>query len=79
MGTQSALPDGISPREAHGHSLRKTPEVIVSPIVMGMISKESKALSATRVFKSVYHRFFSSHNFLQCVDSFWRDRMDHSR
>jgi hypothetical protein len=31
------------------------------------------------VFKSVYHRFFSSQNFLQCVEIFWRDRMDHSR
>ena len=31
-------------REAHGHSSRETPEVIVSPSVMDMISKESKGL-----------------------------------
>ena len=56
--TQLTLSDGIFMREAHGHPLRKTPEGIVFPIVIGMISKEPKALSATRVFNSVYHRFF---------------------
>ena len=78
--TQSTQSDGVLTCEAHRHSLRKTPEASVFPIVMGVISKESKALSATGVFKSVYHCSFSSRNFLQCVYRFlWREPMEYFR